>query len=102
MIRNKLRNKFCARITDHILRAPLRKLAQQRSTVRGGKRKRAGRNVTQLGHAHGHGARSFAIHAGAENYDAHGNASKADASNERVSRRSSSSASAKNLQPQLM
>src|ERR1700676_456186 len=97
-----LRDKFPARIARNIPHAPLAKLAQHSSAIESGKRESADGNVSRLGQAHGHCARGFAIHTGAQNYDAHGKASRFDASNERVKRCSSRSASAKNLEPQLM
>src|ERR1700678_2716709 len=101
-----MRSQFCARVVCDPSHAPLSNLTLQSRAVKRSKSESTNRNMPGLSQANRHRAGSFAVHAGAQDYDAHGKALTAGVStvarNDRFTRCSSMSESAKNLHPQLM
>jgi len=99
-------NQLCARVVRNPSRAPLSNFTQQSRAVERSKSKSTNWNMPGLSQANRHRAGSFAVHTGAQDYDAHGKALTAGVSavarNDRFRPCSSMSASAKNLHPQLM
>src|SRR5882762_11280899 len=113
LIRGLAGGEFGDGILQRIAQAPLSDFAQQCSAIPGRQRQRSDRNVSELRHPSGDGTAGFAVRTRAKDYYAHPDASDSFlnsaslfvpnlASNSRVRRCSSMSASARNLHPQLM